>query len=238
MVHKIFNFFRRQTKTNFIQDKKYEALLNPRYLNDGHGVMLRYKLTTKDVVNLCGGIPSQTIEEIDISIESIGEHVLSVKIDTTIHNTKRRINFQDKYISNDLLALHKNKLRKKNFGAFCLINQIKAARKWGFQTLDTYAEGGRNIYPPDKWNGHYTWARLGYEMAELSTPDFKQLMLEMGRNETNLRQLMSIQEGRDFWLRNGHSWSGTFHLSKKKNCMRDLKSYLEGKEILVKFFSI
>lgn len=108
-------------------------------------------------------------------------------------------------------------------------NQVDSFKKQGFTELTTEA-ARTSIY-----NGYYTWARLGYTIAnEKYQIQFNELVGKSKdvviKNVKTLPELMSFKKGREFWRENGFSFKGKFDLADSSESMFVLNKYMEEKK--------
>lgn len=150
-------------------------------------------------------------------------------VKTKLYEVERVFNFTDRIISNTHMYVFD---QQKQIGTKLFYNQVVAARKHGFVEIQTTAMGKEC---GDNWTGFYAWGRLGYQMILGDDEKFLRLMVENGRVETNLWALLSTEDGKDFWLRNGFTWMGQFLLKDDSPTMQQLCLYLQEKKILLKF---
>lgn len=214
--------------TNFLGSRHVVIDLNVR---DVHGVMDVYQFTANNVINLCGGIPSDKVGKVVVRIESVGHAILQVEIVTDLYSMSRSIFLEDRVIINNAFELPKHNTRGKGVGTYALINQVLAASAKKFEKIELLARGGINNKIKHSHNGHYTWGRLGFEMMEDDKIRFRGTMIDLERDEKTLQELLSSEDGRRLWKYEGHEWNAYFDLSQNSECMKRLNSYLIEKGI-------
>ncbi len=139
----------------------------------------------------------------------------------------RIIDTKNKEITNEYFLI-KDESKYKGQGANIFNQQVQFASKEGYSTIFTSAARG------DRYNGYYTWARLGYDTN--SNYDLKKIgVLIEDFNTTNktdvktFRELLSTKTGQEFWKKEGFSFEGTFDLSENSKSMITLKNYIDGR---------
>ena len=116
----------------------------------------------------------------------------------------------------------------KGTGSTMFQNQINNFKKMKMKKVETFAAAGEG------YNGYYTWARLGYDFT---TDKYKEKFKKRIQTSTSkdiksvksLSELMSFEEGRQFWKENGFEFSGHFLLADNSDSMFILKKYMENK---------
>ncbi|MFT3701176.1 MAG: hypothetical protein QM802_02340 [Agriterribacter sp.] len=197
---------------------------------DEYGVLEIYQLTSTTLINLCGGIP-EGVTDVKVRIKSISNNGIEVNIHTSLYNMSRTIYFEERIIINNAFELPKHNTRGKGVGTNCLYNQVLAAKAKKFSRIELYARGGTDNAYPHSHNGHYTWARLGFEMSDNDKIVFRGTMIEWMRKEVTISELLSTDEGRHKWRHEGHGWDGYFDLTENSDCIKRLNNYLIEKGI-------
>lgn len=182
-------------------------------------------LSKRDIINLCGGIPSKNVIYLTLDVQSSATHVLDVNISTNLYDIDRTINFNSKVIFNNFMRVQE---QRTGTGRNLLINQVIAAKNKGVTLLNTNATA-----KPNEYNGYITWGKLGYTMSFTSKEQFRKLLKDYNKNELTLFDLLKTKEGYDFWEEYGFSWNGNFFLSDGSENIRLLKEYLKSKNINV-----
>jgi len=103
-------------------------------------------------------------------------------------------------------------------------NQVAVASIFAFSVLR--GEAYRNDNSGIKWIGYLIWGKLGYLMGRKGQQDFDQIIRSNGRQEKDLQELISKEEGYLFWKKEGKSWKGHFKLdfgSRSRQILRDYK---------------
>src|SRR5438105_1106411 len=138
-------------KYNYVSDDTYYLVDK---IIDNFGFFKNYDLGINDLINLCGGVPSDKIEYVVLDAKSLSEHAISIEIETNLYNSCRHFNFKRLIASNNGLYV----VKPGNWiGTTLFLNQVKAARDFGFERINVVAEG------PDRNNtytGHYKWGRV------------------------------------------------------------------------------
>jgi hypothetical protein len=118
--------------------------------------------------------------------------------------------------------------------------QVENATAHGISHIET-AAGGNFIPGPDpnksygRENGYYTWPRFGYDAKLFWPTSMLPQPLQAGVEAAggNVRGLMQTEEGRDWWLRNGHPLGDArFDLTKGSYSQQTLNAYLREKGLL------
>lgn len=114
-------------------------------------------------------------------------------------------------------------------GTDIFYKQVQSFSKLGYERLVTDA------VKSDIYNGYYTWARLGYNI--LSSSDKVSFTNLLSRSKSpeisssnSLPELMSFQEGRDFWKKEGFNFEGEFDLKGDSQSMFILSKYIGEKK--------
>lgn len=215
-------------KLNYVNDN----IVTPVYtINDKYSLISEHKLTIKDLINLCGGIPSRDVTEYRLEIISGSKDIVHIKVFTNLYEVVRSINFEYRIIDNHFMNVYQ---KGKNIGTRLFLNQVKAAMKRRFVKLKTTALAPN---PGDDidWLGHYFWGKVGYKMLPDEQIEFQKWIKEFGRNENSLWELLTTKEGASLWKKYGHTWMGEFYLNGKGKCLHYLTLYLQGKNIPFEF---
>lgn len=216
----------RSSLPNFITHPDIKTKLNDVLQVDLEALDKKYRLSNNDFINLCGGIPKKDIEIKSASIKAVAQHSVKVRLSTSAYEIERHINFKTGEIYNAFMeAVGKN----AGVGTSLFVNQVAEAKALGFKKLSVYAFGGQNI--GGDWTGYHRWARLGYSMDKKDAEQFKTWAAGLGRKEKTVNQMVSKEEGSDFWAKNGWRWHGSFSLKENSRNMRLLQKYLKSKKI-------
>jgi len=204
------------TKTNFLNYIK-EVNFNISPYADDYLVLIQ--CNEVELLNLAGGIPQDEPFTILLSAEyDFDANSIYFSSESSFFFNERLLFWNDKFIDNYYLSVFS---QGRGVGTFILINQIIQARKLGLRSLKVSAARS------EQFNGFYTWARLGYS---IDSPDdqeeFDQLILEHGRSERSLQELMQSNSGRDFWKQYGFWWQGQFDLNPNSENIMALNKYL------------
>lgn len=202
---------------NFIDEGNFE-LHNS--INDNFGFFTRNPLTQFDLINLSGGIPSLDIDSVSLEATAQSQNSIIVNIATNLYDSSRLLNFDDKTIDNNGLYVYQPGY---GIGTTIFLNQLKTARDFSFNYINIIAQG------PDvdsKYNGHYKWGRVGFEMREWEQREFEIWASSLNLEVSNLGELLLTEEGCQKWQIAGFSWSGQFDLADGSGCMNYLEGYL------------
>jgi hypothetical protein len=213
-------------RVNFIDEVTISENINDRY-----GLLNIHLLNPTKVINLCGGVPAPNLDKLDLYIESSCSDSIDVEINTSLYSSSNTIFLNDRFITNNSFIIHKHKLRRAGVGTRRIINQVVTAKKLGFLKIETYARGGIDNSHHHQYNGHYTWARLGFDMVEDDVFRFRATMIEWMRPEKTIHELLSSEGGKKKWKYEGHGWSGYFDLTTNSPCLKRLEKYLIEKGI-------
>lgn len=154
---------------------------------------------------------------------------LSVTVKGAGYQALRTIGRDDKgelVVKNEFFEVSKDK-QGSGLGMEIFGRQVEQASKLGISRIDTQAAGDYSQI--DKWNGYYTWPRLGYDGAIPSHVGSK--LPTKFKKAKNVSDLMKTKDGRDWWKKNGDEVELSFDLSKDSQSQRVLKSYLGAKGI-------
>ncbi len=207
-------------QTNFIDDL-YPLISFE--LTNAYTVLEQYNISARDIVNLCGGIPSPHITNIHVVLSSQYASALCIEINTDQYELVRRLDFDIRKIDNTYMYVHN---KGQGIGTNLFLTQVQTARNYHFEKLHTTAMAP---IEDEKWNGYYFWAHLGFENTE--TTEYRAWAAKMGRQESTLSELVQTQEGRDLWNKNGYPWIGDFYLATGHPCAIYLQNHLERKGI-------
>jgi hypothetical protein len=138
-------------------------------------------------------------------------------------------------ITNDFVRIDPS-LAGKGHGLAIFASQVKSAIAAGIPKIECIAAKAGDM------NGHYTWARFGYDGVVRSkkwsdkkveyvaktlgrTPD------EIRKNPIKISDLMKTKRGREFWRDHGSDFDATFDLSEGSLSRRVLSEYLKEKGV-------
>jgi len=210
-------------RTNFIDEDICQ--INDS-IHDVYSVMANYTVSLKDVMNLCGGVPSRQILFIHINIKSVSEDTLQILTKTNSYYLHRTINFRLGVIFNDKMVVYE---KDNHIGTSLFLNQVKYARLANFRKLATTAVAPDGI---DEWDGYYRWARLGYQMNDRNDiEDLLEMLRYFPHPVKDLSELVLSESGYKFWKENGFTWTGDFDLRDESKSMLHLEKYLKLKQI-------
>jgi hypothetical protein len=83
---------------------------------------------------------------------------------------------------------------------------------------------------PPRYNGHYTWARLGFD-AEFSQSDIQRLKRDGRTGIRSVSELMTTDSERDWWKAFGWTMEMAFDLDANSKSMQTLENYLALKGV-------
>lgn len=113
-------------------------------------------------------------------------------------------------------------------GSRVFTTQVRAMRAAGVNRITT--EAARSVRGAEvAMNGYYTWPRLGYDAA-LPSYTISALPVNLSTS-TRVSDLMTTQEGRDWWRQNGQSTDMEFDLTAGSLSNQVLDAYAEAKGI-------
>lgn len=228
--------FLRDTETTFTQYVLKKVGYKILYQDaDCREIMRENGVKIADIIEFCGGIPSPSVSFVKILFQTNSQHSFTVQIDTDMFCSKRSFDFEQKVVYNEKLVLWNPDDKGTNIGCMMLINQIKKATSLNFTKILLYAKGGVKSIPPGFWNGHYSWARLGFLMSPSYYPIYEKHIANTEFANKSLRSLMKTKKGRLFWKNNGCSWLGTFDTQHGSESMSILRKHLIRKGILIDF---
>lgn len=105
------------------------------------------------------------------------------------------------------------------------IQQVKAAYRLGFSKIKLEAAGD---YHDKRYNGYYTWARLGFTMPLPN--DFR--LPENATYAQEVADLMQNEAHIAWWKANGQGGDMVFDLQRNSKSFKVLEYYLESKGLL------
>lgn len=190
-----------------------------------HGVTeKRLPASIRDLLNLCGGIPSPDITHFKAEIYATYSSALTIKITSDQYEAVRSMDFSIGRLDNNFLFVND---QGKGLGTNLFLNQLQAARNFSFRRIKVTAMAPSEDEP--HWTGYYFWACLGFQNSDVE--EFQEWARAIGRKEATLSVLMQTKEGRECWKNNGFTWIGDFFLAQDHNCIYQLKNHLNRKGI-------
>ncbi|HEV3412170.1 MAG TPA: hypothetical protein VG101_06820 [Puia sp.] len=207
-------------RTNYIENAFPQINI---VCKDAMPVLERYGFTTRDIINLCGGIPAPQMTNIRVTIAATYSSALSVQICTDQHEVARNIDFEIARIDNNYMYVNE---KRQGLGTNLFLTQVRAALLHKFGKIHLTAMG-----PEDglDWNGYYFWALLGFENTDIA--EYQSWAKAMGRKEPTLSELVQTQSGRTLWKNTGFTWIGNFYPTMGHPCMAYLQKHLHRKKI-------
>lgn len=133
----------------------------------------------------------------------------------------RTIDTNNKIIHNDLFVIKS----KKYDGSDVFTAQVEKARKQGYTKIVTEA-AGKSMNSGTKFNGYYTWLRLGYKPNAKTDAKFtERFNRQTGSNIKSITELMHSESGRAWWKKNGNTFKGEFDLNPNSESSKVLNNY-------------
>lgn len=211
-------------QTNYIDELYHHIRFE---LKNARVTLEQYGFPEREIVNLCGGIPSPDITNIRVVITATYASALCAQVITDQYEVSRNMDFDIWRLDNNYMHVQD---KGRGIGTNLFLNQLRTARKYPFEKLNTIATA-----PDDDlaWDGYYFWANLGFENKDIE--DYREWADTMGRKEPTLNELVQTEEGRSLWKRTGFTWIGAFHLAPDHPCMGYLRRHLQRKGIEVVF---
>lgn len=117
----------------------------------------------------------------------------------------------------------------KGKGVEFFVNQVAALKKVGANKIITHAAGRKG----DKFNGYYTWPRMGYDGTILSHQFNKlpQNLQDKLGNSRSVLDLFELEGGKEAWKKHGSDiYDAHFDLEDNSRSMKALKAYLEERK--------
>jgi len=201
--------------------------LNEEQVRDLTKKMYGQEMSRDDAASVAGAIPGAEVY-ITTDDNSISVHFEQEREFPDGNKRAAVIGYRwlhpDRVIENSSLEVSKS-FRGQGIGFQVFENQVNAAAKLGFKEIVTSAVGDstpdnpRGAYA----NGSWTWARMGYD-GEIPDPSIRRGGKPPNGAKT-MHDLMSTQEGTDWWRANAESFSGTFDLREGSTSRRVLAEY-------------
>lgn len=178
-------------------------------------------LTSKDLVGLSGAPDGSRLK---IS-SSNGSITLNASSNFFAKDSIRYI-YEDEdgvhLVLYNALQVLKPEYHGSGLGVMALRQQVRTAQALGFKSIRTEAAG--DFFDPD-FVGYYTWPRMGFNAL---VPDDLILPPQLA-DAVDILDLMSTQEGRDWWKRNGHTFDAELDLRTGSKSLKILEQYLRNK---------
>ncbi len=210
-------------RINFL-DEKYDGLEDCN-ISLVERILDEYDCSLYDLINLCGGIPGEYIDNFSLIATPNTSCSIDITIKTDQYWVNRGINFESKYIFNNNMRVYD----EGNFlGTQLFLNQITSAKGKNFNMLRVFAAGmpGQTLY-----TGYYKWSRVGYFLDKDSQAEFKQWAMIRGIKEKSLHEYVKDDSNYVRWQFDGFYWSGYFQLNDDSSNMQYLREYLNRKGI-------
>lgn len=145
-------------------------------------------------------------------------------INTMQRTYYRDMNTGELVVHNDELSLAKD--APKGMGTRILYRQVVESSAAGVTRIDTHAAGSKKDY---KYNGYYTWPRLGYD-GDIPDKARDKLPKEYASAVT-VRDLFMLEGGAEWWKENGSAFDASFSLEPGSVSMEILEEYARRKGI-------
>lgn len=177
---------------------------------------------TEDTAHAMIGVPEDA--EVFLAYDGENSVIVSAKgVDSkagTYHMQRTFINGKVKRVENSQFFCEKP---GSGFGARVLHTQVNECAKQGYSKITTFAAGS----PGSRFNGYYTWARLGYdqELSGISGLNDNVLSISRGR----VSDLMHGPGGRSAWKQFGRQFEGEFDLTEGSTSRQVLDAYVKEK---------
>lgn len=107
-------------------------------------------------------------------------------------------------------------------------SQVYYASLFPFQILEGSAHR-HDAHVSIRWNGYYVWPRLGYLMEQNEHNLFITRIRRDGREEIDILDLISTDNGLIYWKDKGYSWEMEFDLNVDSTSRRILSAYQRPK---------
>lgn len=175
--------------------------------------------TEEELISFTGADPKDSFKQlVRISgfYPTIVVHVMHKE-----YTVSRLIDFERAEIVNQLMQVHR---KQTGLGTKLLTKQVNVAVATGFTRLSLFAAGNRDKL--DKLNGYVTFAKLGFTMINEEIEKFRLLINAFGRPEHTVNELVATEDGAEWWIQNGYSWSGEFDLREGSINRKLLNAYL------------
>jgi hypothetical protein len=204
------------TKTNFLNNIR-DVKFNVSY--QAEDFLISIYSNEIETLNIAGGIPENGTNDILHSADYLNNtNSLFFSSESELFVIEREVFWDDKFIDNKFLIVFST---GKKLGTFIFLNEVIQARKLGISCLKVSAAKS------ERFNGYYTWARLGYTIdSPEDQADFEKLLRSYGRSENSMINLMQTSDGRNFWRNNGFWWQGIFDLSPNSENIQAFNNYL------------
>lgn len=163
------------------------------------------------------------LEGVQIKEVGLGYDSSGLYIDVTSDKFEMKRVIKDGEVENVSFQLNDRTKKGNGIGTKVLANQVaELESEGGVYAISTRAEGDFDRIKV--YNGYYTWPRLGYEMnprfsimADYTSGSGWEFDEFTGEPIETFDQLFETQEGRDWWKRNGETFSAVFWLSSAKD---------------------
>jgi hypothetical protein len=191
-------------------------------------------LTVEDSPRLVG--ISDVVPKDDVLITVDPEEnpgVVGLHVDNDQMYMVRYLHPEEGYIENSEFTA---KTTGTGLGSKVFSAQVEEAAASGYREIRTFAMRSSG------YNGYWTWALFGYN-APLSEIFYESsvtkegdvvynALKKLGVDPVNgsLHDIMSTQEGRDWWQANGKSFNGVFDLSEDSKHREILNGYMAGRK--------
>ncbi len=131
-------------------------------------------------------------------------------------------------LKNDILEMAQGET-SKGLGTRVFATQVEQATKLDVKYIETLASGDPQS---TRYNGYYTWARLGYDGDTTFQVREAAELAGFGRPKL-VSEILSQEGGAAWWKANGTSFDGVFDLTEGARSQRILSKYLELRDIRI-----
>lgn len=192
------------------------------------------------VASLISAYPSAVKGKVEIHASTVKDDQVFVSAtlvgrEATAERTIKRDPKTGEWImKNELFVIGKD--YPPGYGTRALRRQMEAAGKLGIARVQTDAAGGKGSGYGKRYNGYYTWPRLGYDGpvpteydkgGKLKVPP--ELHPGVPRDKLLVSDLMATPEGREWWKANGTTFEASFDPRPGSRSMQVLDAYMKEK---------
>ena len=187
------------------------------------------KYSFADLLSLTGIFGIQTFEELqnDSNFKyyiQIDEGDISIEISTSYISLLKIILRTDKGIITNV-KFRSTKMRN-GIALLRVKSQVENAKKFKYRKITVWAFGNKKTI--ENWNGYLVWGKYGFIITDPDNiEEFKQKMLELGRKDEDLGDLVSTTEGTEIWKEIGDEWVGEFILDDQSRSMQILNKRIK-----------
>jgi len=176
-------------------------------------------MSNKDLIKLSGDTPVKGMVIDNVDMAFYGD-MNGGNVELLMKNNKYFSKVEVSKYKNTILEIAHVDIpassQGQGIGSKMFLNMIDSAKTNGFKSVELIAAKAEG------YNGYYTWARYGFDINPVYEPEllkFKNLVqsskIENIKNSKTITDLMSTQEGRNFWKKEGFQYHGEFHIEDK-----------------------